>query len=457
MLHSDTELGKLERQARDDLATLAYPGRDWVEPVTHSSGQHVYDVVVVGAGQSGIACGFALARDGVSNVLLIDRNAEGSEGVWDTFARMETLRTPKMLVGVEGGFASLSARRWYEATYGREAWAAIDRVGRQDWMRYLRWLRGMCNLAIENETALESIEPDGEVFALRLASAGGRRTVLARYVVLATGYDGGGEWRIPAHIETAVPPERCFHSNGPVDFDRMRGKRVGILGHGASAFDNACAALAAGAGTVDLCFRRPALPTANPHRWIEFGGFLKHFPDLDDATRWKVEPPFQIRRPAAGPAQFPTSARIGALCHASGHLVGRHPIRGRRSACCGRNGIEHRFDHVICATGIGARSGEKAGTRPLRRRDRPLEGTASRRRRTKSIRRWDRFRISTRTMRSGRRHPDGRPGSSGSTLSTSRPSSAWGRTRPRSAGTSIRCRGWCAASPANSSSIRRIG
>ena len=254
MLHSDTELGKLERQARDDLATLAYPGRDWVEPVTHSSGQHVYDVVVVGAGQSASPAGSPWRATGVSNVLLIDRNAEGSEGVWDTFARMETLRTPKMLVGVEGGFASLSARRWLRGrpTVGRPG-PRLTAWRRQDWMRYLRWLRGMCNLAIENETALESIEPDGEVFALRLASAGGRRTVLARYVVLATGYDGGGEWRIPAHIETAVPPKRCFHSNGPVDFDRMRGKRVGILGHGASAFDNACAALAAGAGNGGLC------------------------------------------------------------------------------------------------------------------------------------------------------------------------------------------------------------
>ena len=281
-------LEALAAQVRQDLATLAYPDVGWVRPLAHRSGQDVFDVVIVGGGQSGLCTAFNLRCDGVARILVLDKNPAGFEGPWETFARMDRLRTPRFLVGMEKGLPSLSTRAWFEATHGAAAWAELDRIPRSDWMAYLRWYRRTLDLPVRNETVVEAIEPDGAVFALAVASPGGRETILARRVVLATGYDASGEWHMPPHVKAALPPDRCWHSNGAIDFTRVRGRRVGILGHGASAFDSALAALRHGAASVDLCFRRAELPRTNPHRWIEYAGFLKHYPELDDATRWSI-------------------------------------------------------------------------------------------------------------------------------------------------------------------------
>ena len=59
-----------------------------------------------------------------------------------------------------------------------------------------------------------------------------------------------------------------------------------MIGAGASAFDNAAAALEAGA-TVDLLCRRDSPQVVQPYRWLTFAGFLRHLSDLDDAWRWR--------------------------------------------------------------------------------------------------------------------------------------------------------------------------
>ena len=68
-------------------------------------------------------------------------------------------------------------------------------------------------------------------------------TCLARTVVIASGYDGAGQWRVPSFVSTVLPADRYDHTNGPIDFDRLRGRRLAVLGHAASAFDNAGTAL----------------------------------------------------------------------------------------------------------------------------------------------------------------------------------------------------------------------
>ena len=73
---------------------FAHPVAACVRPATHGSGRHGFDVVIVGARQSGLTIGLALKREGVRNVLLLDRNPPGYEGPWETFARMAVLRTP---------------------------------------------------------------------------------------------------------------------------------------------------------------------------------------------------------------------------------------------------------------------------------------------------------------------------------------------------------------------------
>ena len=76
------------------------------------------DVAIVGAGQGGLGTAFGLLRERISNIQVFDRNHQGLEGPWVTFARMITLRTPKHITGPDYGVASLTPRAWYEAKYG---------------------------------------------------------------------------------------------------------------------------------------------------------------------------------------------------------------------------------------------------------------------------------------------------------------------------------------------------
>jgi len=281
-------LAALAERAQWELATLSYPARPWVRPRAHPDG-HVHDVVIVGAGQSGLVTAFALRQCAIRNLLLLDCAPPGRTGIWRRFARMATLRTPKHVTGPELGFPSLSARAWFEARFGAAAWDALGKIGRETWDDYLLWLAAQLDLPTEHGwrvTALGEHAPG--VLALTAEdAAGGRRRLLARHVVLATGMDGTGHWAVPAEVAQNLPRDRYAHTAEPIDVTRLVGKRVVVVGAGASAFDNAAVALEQGAARVDLLARRASLPRANPNRWIEFHGFLSHYADLPDALRWR--------------------------------------------------------------------------------------------------------------------------------------------------------------------------
>lgn len=343
-------LDALAAQARRELAMMAYPARPWVRPLTHPSGAHVHDVAIVGAGQSGMAAALALRRDGVTDVVLLDRSPAGLEGPWETYARMQELRTPKVSVGLETGIPSLSAQAWFEAKYGADAWGAIQRVPRHDWMAYLRWYRAVVDLPIRNGVAVEGIEPEHRMLALVVRGDSGAEKIYARRVILATGYDGSGRWAIPEFISHAVPADRLAHANTDIDLRRLAGRRVGILGHGASAFDLAAAALDAGAKSVDLCYRRVHVPTVNPHRWLEYPGLLAHYPELPDALRWEIAHHFDtVDQPPTQRAFDEAHARPGFRRHAASPWL---EVRMEDDAIRVRTPhAAFTFDFVIASTG----------------------------------------------------------------------------------------------------------
>jgi FAD-dependent urate hydroxylase len=348
-LDASPGLRALQAQVQADLALLAYAQRDWVLPVTHA-GQPVHDVVVVGGGQAGLGTAFALQRDGVRDVVVLDARNEGEEGVWEAFARMSHLRTPKETVGIEGGIPSLSAPAFYRACYGEADWSRIARIERTRWMAFLRWFRQAAGLQVRNRTECLALEPEGGFVALRVRQDGGPGTLLARHVVLATGFDGCGAWRVPPGIAAAVDPARIHHTADAIDFPALAGQRVGILGHGASAFDNACVLLEHGATSVDLCFRRERIPTVNPHRRLEFAGFLKHFPELDDLTRWRTSRFFELHdQPPTQNAWDRAMAHPQFRVHAGSPWTEVHDD-GRQVHVTTPH-ARFVFDHVVCATG----------------------------------------------------------------------------------------------------------
>jgi len=260
-------------------------GPDWTRPVA-TSGDPVHDVVIVGGGQSGLAAAFGLKRERVSNILVIDENPAGYEGPWETYARMITLRTPKELNPIDFGVPALTYRAWWEAQHGAAGWAAVDKIARGDWMAYLRWYRRVLDLPVRNDTKLDLIEPlEGGIHRLHLV---GGTHLHARKVVLATGIQGGGEWFTPPMVRDALPRHLYAHTSEPVDYAAMQGKRIGILGGGASAFDNANFALTAGVGEAHVFIRRKKLPRINPIRFMERVGFTGRYPALDDAAKYAV-------------------------------------------------------------------------------------------------------------------------------------------------------------------------
>lgn len=277
---------RLSDRVRRELSYLSYPAREWTVP-RHRDGTRVLDVLIVGGGQAGLATAFGLRREQINNFRIVDRNPRGLEGPWRRFARMKELRTPKDVTGIDLGIPSLTPRAWYEAKFGREAWQRIDRFLPEIWRQYLDWCRDVLDLPVENDTEVTSIEPAGDVLLAHLRRGDRTERVHARKIVLATGIEGSGCWRVPKALVADLPPNRYAHTADEIDFGRLAGKRVGVLGIGASALDNAAEALEAGATRVDVCFRRADIPRVNPLIWTNFAGMLGHFADLTDLERWR--------------------------------------------------------------------------------------------------------------------------------------------------------------------------
>src|SRR5947207_15098448 len=130
-------LQALAAEVRRDFERMLFPAPDWVPPVAGPDGRPALDVLVIGSGMCGQTAAFALARDGVRNIRVIDRSARGREGPWGTYARMDTLRSPKHLTGPDLGFPALTFRAWYEAQHGPAGWQRLSKVVTADWLAYL--------------------------------------------------------------------------------------------------------------------------------------------------------------------------------------------------------------------------------------------------------------------------------------------------------------------------------
>ncbi|MCX7230574.1 MAG: NAD(P)/FAD-dependent oxidoreductase [Burkholderiales bacterium] len=297
----------LEARVAHDLACLNYPPADWVPPRAGPDGAPVLDVLVAGGGMCGQTAAYALRREGLHRVRTIDARGEGFEGPWATFARMEMLRSPKHLTGPDLGVPSLTFRAWYEARFGLEAWGALHKVWRLDWRDYLLWVRRQVGVAVDGGVGLVSVAPARGALALSVAGPGGKvHVVHARKLVLALGREGSGQPRRPGFPSLAADPAaargRVFHSMDEIDFASLSGARIGVLGVGASAFDNAGLALEHGASSVTMFARRARLPQVNKSKWTSFTGFFRGYPALPDAERQRfyahvfdeqVPPPFE--------------------------------------------------------------------------------------------------------------------------------------------------------------------
>jgi FAD-dependent urate hydroxylase len=279
-------LQALEARLAQDLAWLDLPSKPWVVSRSHL-GAAMVDVVIVGAGMAGLAAATALKLMGIE-ARVFDRALEGFEGPWATTARMETLRSPKQLTGPALGLPALTFRAWYEAQFGEEAWRGLDKIPRLQWMDYLRWYRRVMGIEIHNEHAVERItpHPDGRV-EVQLRHRDQPFTVQARRVILATGRDGLGQAQWPTFAQQIAITQRA-HSSDALDYERLRDKRVAVIGAGSSAMDSAATALEAGALSLDLLIRRAELPRINKGKGAGSPGLTHGYLHLPDHWKWRL-------------------------------------------------------------------------------------------------------------------------------------------------------------------------
>ncbi len=344
-------LAALEARLRQDLAWLELPGKAWVPPRL-VDGRAVRDVVVVGAGMCGLTACAALMRLGIRNIVAYDRAPAGLEGPWLTFARMRNLRSPKQLTGPALGLPALTFRAYHEARFGTAAWDALGKIPRALWMDYLIWYRRVLALPVRNETDVTAVREFGsDLLELDVAGPDGTGQVLTRHLVLATGRDGLGGPTVPPIAQTI---DRRFwaHSAEDIDFAALRGRRVGVVGAGASAMDNAATALEAGAARLDLFIRRPDIPRVNKFTGIGSPGVVHGFAALPDAWKWRFL--HTVLREQTPP---PRDSTLRVSSHENAHFHLGSPILAlaqddetlRATTPKGT----YRLDFMIFATGFG--------------------------------------------------------------------------------------------------------
>ncbi len=370
----------LENQVYRELDIFRHSYQPWVQPAADMDGKPVVDVLIVGGGLYGMGLAWGLLRSKVTNILVVDQTPPGQEGIWLTSARMKTLRTAKHLTGIEFGIPSLSVQAYWEAKFGRAAWAELPRIPRLEWFRYLEWFRRVLEIPVRNNTEVVAIDGDADLVRVTVRQDGREETLFTRRLVLATGLLGSGGAHVPAETVKTLPADRWAHSADDIDFTRCRDADVGVLGAGASAFDNAITAIENGAASASVFCRRPELPWLSAKKGLENAGFMRHFASLPDTYRWQF-----IKTIVETPIPPPRHTVERALSYANFQLCLGSPWTACRMDADKVLVItpdgEHRFDFVILGTGFDmdiARRPEMAALAPhmLLWRDRftPPEG-----------------------------------------------------------------------------------
>ena len=305
-------LPALEGAAARDLALLCWPGKPWVP---QESG--VRDVVVIGGGMCGMLAWLALRTGGIHDIRVLDRSPQGREGAWMTYARMETLRSPKHLTGPAFGMGALTFRAWFEAQFGAFAWATLDKIPRPMWMDYLCWYRDVLALPVENEVEVRRVTPLDGLLRLELAGPAAEEDfILTRRLIMATGREGLGQPSIPGFVAGLPRGEVWAHSSDAIDFTSLATKRVGVVGVGASAVDNAAEALEAGCAECRLLIRRQEMPRINKMMGIGSFGFTAGFPAMKDEWRWRfMRYSFVTQTPAPRGSTLRVSRHENAYFH----------------------------------------------------------------------------------------------------------------------------------------------
>jgi cation diffusion facilitator CzcD-associated flavoprotein CzcO len=343
-------LQALEERLATEIETTEAIGRTWAGvPASGPGGLPRYNVVICGAGMSGLSIAFGLKRRGISGVLVVDKAEKGREGPWIGCARMKTLRSPKHLAGPDFGLPSLTPRAWFEALHGRTAFEGLDKMSRQDWMSYLDWYRRVTQPDVNNGTGLKGFSQEDGWIRLDLESRDGPEQIECRRLILATGIDGGGAPLIPDAVR-ALPKAFWTHSAEVADDGHLKDRDVVILGSATSSFDWAVTALEKGARSVTMIGRSRTFGRTEVLAWTNFPGFLGHFADLPDLQKWRYMRLYNAFKIPPTQDQFDRAVSHPRFKMMLGHTVKAIFVEGQR-VVVETDGGRISADHLLLGTG----------------------------------------------------------------------------------------------------------
>ncbi|MCB1496962.1 MAG: NAD(P)/FAD-dependent oxidoreductase [Bauldia sp.] len=337
---------------RDLEIILAYPGDDWLSPRGLPDGTHLYDVAIIGAGQGGLATAFALRRERVTNIVVLDQMPRGQEGPWVTYSKMWTLRSPKHVTGPDLGIPSLAPRTWFEAMFGEEQWEAMGKWPRTTWQAYLDWYRDVVDIPVRNETRVDDIGPQHGVLRLVMTTPNGTESLFCRKVILATGIEGLGAWWLPPFVRENIPADRWTMCTDDVDSRDFAGRRIAVLGAGATAWDRSADLLENGADAVTMYMRRKQILQINGFRYLEKAGYLRHYASMDDASKWRwMTVVFRFGQPPTQDGVNRCGHFPNFMLHPGASWADARMIDGAVEITATDNSVE-RFDHLFIGSGF---------------------------------------------------------------------------------------------------------
>ncbi|ELX8379557.1 NAD(P)-binding domain-containing protein [Providencia vermicola] len=276
-------LKALEEHIIQDLQYLNLPLNRWsLSP--NSTDNHQLDVAIIGAGMSGITAAFALKLQGVE-AIVFDQAPEGNEGPWKQPALMETLRSPKHVVGPALASPSLTFQAWFKAQFGTDAWEALDKIPRLQWDEYLQWFKKMTAPTVLNEYQLIDTQLNSQGCILTFQTHHGQQQYQAQHVILATGMESFSEPNIPDFMD-GIPHRYWEHSYTGSDYSRFDGLDIAVVGYSAGAMDSSATALEHGARSVELLIRAKDMPRVNRGKVAGNPGFTQAYEHLTDAQKW---------------------------------------------------------------------------------------------------------------------------------------------------------------------------
>ena len=278
----------LQNEVERDLSCICHPNRKWVEPRSTIAGEEILDVAIIGGGQTGLTMAFSLTQHNVDNIRVFDKNKEGFAGSWVNIGRMRTLRTPKTTAGPELGIPVLSVKSWFTEKYSADEWEKLDYIPRLDWHDYLNWFRKVLDLPVQFESEVGPLNWDeaNQCFSFLVTNKESSETIYARKVILAVGLEGSGEWMIPDFVKKNVSEDYYSQAIYQIPYEKMKDKKIAILGAGPNAFDLTLEASKAGAKSITMFSKRDKLVNLHCFKWGEFTGFMKCFTDLNDGQKY---------------------------------------------------------------------------------------------------------------------------------------------------------------------------